>query len=787
MQVLSPPTADAAPAELTTVTLDVSGMKCAGCVQAVERQLCQQEGVESARVNLVTAVAVVQYDERANNPDDLAAVLTQRGFPSQPRDTGANQSPLAALAERQAREDRQYRWQLLAAAILLVFSGLGHWGQWGGPTLPVVSNIWFHWGLATLALLLPGREIIVDGARGLWYRAPSMNSLVGLGTVSAYLASCAALFWPQLGWECFFDEPVMLLGFIVLGRSLEARARHRASSALEQLATLQPPTARLIGRDEQTGIEVPVSSVRPGEWVRVLPGEKIPVDGDVVSGTSAVDESLLTGEATPVRKEVGDRAIASTLNQTGAIAIEITETGQDTTLAQIVRLVENAQTRKAPVQQLADTIAGYFAYGVMAIAALVFCFWYLLGTALWPAVVADSVPMLLSLKLAIAVLVVACPCALGLATPTALLVGTSLGAERGLLIKGGDALERAHQLDAIVFDKTGTLTVGRPLVTDTVPADDTSWSAADLLQLAATVESGSNHPLATAILTAAQQRELPLLSASDSETVAGLGARAQVDLQPLRAEPATATVLVGSSAWLQARGVALPAAAATASASLAAAGKTVVYVAVAEQLVGWLALRDELRPEAAAALERLRARDLELVLLTGDRQSAADAVAQELALDAVYAEVPPDEKAAQIRSVQADGQRVVARVGDGINDAPALAQADVGISLHGSTDIATETAAIVLVGGHHRQPSLHSVADALQLSRVTFKTIRQNLFWALAYNAIAIPVASGVLLPVWGLSLTPAAAGALMAGSSVTVVVNSLLLRRRWQPQRGAR
>ncbi|NJK99526.1 MAG: heavy metal translocating P-type ATPase [Spirulinaceae cyanobacterium SM2_1_0] len=784
MQVLPRPSAKQADTEPAIATLDVGGMKCAGCVQAVERQLCQQDGVKSARVNLVTAVAAIEYDAAATNPGTLAAALSQRGFPSQPRQAAAGTSPLAAAAERQAAEARRYRWQLAIAALLLLCSGLGHWQHWGGPSLPLVSSIWFHWGLATLALALPGREILLDGARGLWYRAPNMNTLVGLGTVSAYLASCAALVWPALGWECFFDEPVMLLGFIVLGRSLEARARHRAASALETLSTLQPPTACLIGRDEQTGIEVPVASLRPGEWVRVLPGEKMPVDGEIVSGASAVDESLLTGEATPVTKQVGDRVVAGTLNQTGALAIAVTQTGAETTLAQIVQLVETAQTRKAPVQQLADTIAGYFAYGVMAIATLVFLFWYGFGTSIWPAVVADTVPLLLSLKLAIAVLVVACPCALGLATPTAILVGTSLGAEQGLLIKGGDVLERAHQLRTIVFDKTGTLTLGRPTLTDSLPAPaaNPSWSATQLLQIAASVERESNHPLATAIATAAQQQELDSLPVVASQTAAGLGARADVDLAPLAIATGIVPVLVGNAAWLQRHDIAVPTSMQQTAAALAAAGKTVVYVAIAGQFAGSLALRDPLRPEAAAALARLRTLGLELVLLTGDRHAVAAAIARELDISRFDAEIPPEAKAAKIRALQAEQIGAIAMVGDGINDAPALAQADVSISLQGSTDIATETASIVLMGSPDQPPSLHSVADALALSRATFTTIRQNLLWALGYNAIAIPVAGGVLLPRWGLSLTPATAAALMAFSSVAVVLNSLLLRHRRSP-----
>ncbi|HAX90325.1 MAG TPA: hypothetical protein DCY91_29835 [Cyanobacteria bacterium UBA11370] len=466
-----------------TLALDVTGMKCAGCVSVVERNLTEYPGVVAARVNLLTELAVVECEAGQVNAIALADKLTSIGFPTQPRSSQSGETSTLTPTQRREQEAKEQFQRLIIAGLLVCLSTVGHIGHWfHGPMLPVFSNIWFHWGLATLALLLPGRSLLLDGWRGLWHKAPNMNTLVGLGTLTAYITSCIALFFPQLGWECFFDEPVMLLGFILLGRTLEQRARRRASAAFESLLALKPKVARLIGKSalaaDGLGIEIPVDQVRVGEWLRVLPGEKIPVDGEVVVGQSSVDESMLTGEAMPVLKQAGDGVTAGTLNQSGVLTIKATRTGEETTLAQIVALVEAAQTRKAPVQQLADTVAGYFTYGVLAIASLTFLFWYLFGTKIWPHVllpmaegmghpmVEPSSPLLLSLKLAIAVLVVACPCALGLATPTAILVGTSLGAECGLLIKGGDSLERVHQLDTVVFDKTGTLTRGEPTVTD---------------------------------------------------------------------------------------------------------------------------------------------------------------------------------------------------------------------------------------------------------------------------------------------------------------------------------
>jgi Cu2+-exporting ATPase len=832
------PKAEETPTEnlLEIATLDVTGMKCAGCVKAVERQLAQNPGVISACVNLVTEVAVVRYLPGTIQPETLAEKLTATGFPSQLRlEMAKTASELfLQVTERRQQEARQQIRNLAIAAILLIFSSLGHLNHLGGPTILLLSNFWLHWTLATLALLFPGRSLLVDGWRSFWHGMPNMNTLVGLGTFSAYVASCIALLLPNLGWECFFDEPVMLLGFIFLGRTLEARARMQARSALEALIALQPAVARLIGDPntaQPSGIEIPVEQVRVGEWVWVLPGEKIPVDGEVVAGQTAVDESLLTGESLPVAKQVGDAVTAGTLNQSGAIALKTTHVGKDTTLSKIIASVEDAQTRKAPVQKLADTVAGYFAYGVMAMASLTLIFWNFIGTKLYPEVLlvkmphdmggemamsSSSSPLLLSLKLAIAILVIACPCALGLATPTAILVGTGIGAERGLLIKGGDILEKVHQLKAIVFDKTGTLTIGHPTVTDCIAITDIGKNR--LLQLAATVESGTNHPLAIAIIEAAQQQELAFLEVKDFYTEPGLGVSAIVGGEE---------VLLGNEEWLGDRGIVVDKATQMQAQSLAQAGKTVVYLAQKQQAIGLIALTDLVRPDAKETVERLQQLGLQVILVTGDRADVANAIAQQVGITQVFASVRPQQKAEIIRFLQmgesplsfgasfgrqgdketrrqgdketrgqgGQGRKIlgwvngnwslvtghylhVAMVGDGINDAPALAQADIGISLQGGTDVAIETAGIVL-----RQERLLDVVVAIQLSWATFSKIRQNLFWALGYNTLAIPVAAGVLLPGFGLLLSPALAGAIMAFSSVAVVTNSLLLRRQFQVQ----
>ncbi|MGB3534132.1 MAG: heavy metal translocating P-type ATPase [Microcoleaceae cyanobacterium] len=781
MQTVSQPTVkpeiNSTQTPTETLILDVGGMKCAGCVKAVERQLTQQPGVISACVNLATEVARVECENNTVNIDTLAQKLTDTGFPCQPRTTANSQTSVAeTLTRRQRQETQQQIQRIITCGLLLLLSGLGHLHHYFGIHIPIINHIGFHWAIATLALLFPGRSIIVDGIRSLGRNTPNMNTLVGLGTITAYTTSCVALLFPQLGWECFFDEPVMLLGFILLGKTLEQQARHRSATALHALMTLQPTTARLVGKpkivDDETifdldSSEIPAEQVKVGEWLQVLPGEKIPVDATVCYGNSSVDESLLTGESMPVVKQVGDVVVAGTINQSGMMIIQATRTGSQTTLAQIVNLVETAQTRKAPIQNLADTVAGYFTYGVMTIATLTFLFWFSIGTRLWPEVmqlggveIATQGNLLLSLKLAIAVLVIACPCALGLATPTAILVGSGIGAERGLLIKGGDILERVHQLDTVVFDKTGTLTTGKAIVTDCLSLG--SQSTTEILQYAAAVEQGSTHPIATAICQQARKQELTILGADNFHTEVGLGASATIDGE---------VVSVGNLAWLQQQEINLP------ETLPDLPGKTIVYVAVNNNLTGVIGISDPLKPEAKHTVEQLQKMGLEVKILTGDRATVAEGIATELGLnlDQIQAEVKPEEKGEAITALQQLGQQV-AMVGDGINDAPALAIANVGISLHTGTDVAMETADIILMG-----ESLLDVKESIHLSRATFNKIRQNLFWAFAYNVIGIPIAAGVLLVPFGIVLSPSTAGAFMAFSSVSVVTNSLLLRRQFE------
>ncbi|WP_295619926.1 cation-translocating P-type ATPase [Chamaesiphon sp. GL140_3_metabinner_50] len=773
----------------TTIVLDVAGMKCGGCVSAVEKQLLAQSGVQSACVNLLVGVATIAVTLETSTGIELAAKLTSSGFPSQPRTVSDAEDRSKRLQQRQEKSDRESKQlllQLITAAILLVLSAVGHFTQptthlhHGGAA--VLNNFWWHWSLATLAIAFPGRSILADGWRSLWHGNPNMNTLVGLGIITSYTASVAALVVPSLGWECFFEEPVMIIGFITLGRTLERQAKHRAATAFDRLLSLQPTSARLISPDPDRpqAIEIPVEQVKVGEYLRVLPGEKIPTDGAIRWGQTTIDESAITGESMPVFKQVGEIVTAGTVNQSGAISIEVTRTGDDTTLAQIIALVEAAQTRKAPVQRLADTVAGYFTYGVLAIAILTCLFWYFIG--IHNPNLDPPVSTLVPLKAAIAVMVVACPCALGLATPTAILVGTGIAAESGLLIKGGDVLEAVHRLDTVVFDKTGTLTEGKPQVTDIIAAE--SIDSSHLLQLAAAAESVTNHPLAVAIGQEAVRLGVTLPTILDARTEIGLGVSARVLIGDNSDRASTLIqgneyrVIVGNRHWLTTNEVEISQEWEAKAQKLTTAGKTVMYVATDGAMMGLIGVTDRLRSDAIETVKHLQNLGLRVVLLTGDKKAVAEIIAQKLGITDIYAEVLPQDKARIVRSLQthiSDRPQRVAMVGDGINDAPALAQADLGIALNAGTDVAIEVADIILM-----RDRLLDVVAAIELSRATLSKIRQNLFWAAIYNLIGIPAAAGVLYWFgWGAMLSPSAAGAMMALSSVSVVTNSLLLKLR--------
>ncbi|APB32826.1 heavy metal translocating P-type ATPase [Gloeomargarita lithophora Alchichica-D10] len=719
------------------ILLDVQGMKCGGCVRSVERHLRTYPGVLAVTVNLATRQAQVLGDVTQVIPEKLAQFLTQKGFPSRPHRLW--DTPTLSL--------NQASWQLILAVGLLLVSGLAHLPG-GHHHWPWLHHPLTEWLLATVTLLLPGRGMLISGWQSWRTGAPTMYTLVGLGVTVAYIASTIAWLWPQLGWERFFQEVVMVVALMLVGQTLELRARQRAGRALQSLVALQPPTARLLS-PQGVWEQVPLTQVRVGQVVRVEAGETLPVDGVIREGLTLVDAAMLTGESLPVTQKPGDQVYSGTVNLTDAVMVEVTATGGATRLGQIIHLVLTAQTRKAPVQGIADRVAGWFTYGVMGIAGVTLLFWGLVAPWFWPDL---GHPWLVAVHRLTAVLVVACPCALGLATPMAILVGLTRGAQRGLLIRGGDILEQVAPVDWLVFDKTGTLTQGHPQVAQVQllaphPVVDNSQ---ELWQLAAQLEWGSTHPLAVGIRQSAPltQRTWQI---NGIHLEPGVGVTAQVDGYP---------VTLGRWPMDNPLPIALE------------PGQTVVAFQVGGKPVGVLHLQDQVRPEAAAVVQELQAQGIQVRVLSGDRPEVVQHLAQTLGLrsDQVQGGLFPADKVAWVTQWQNQGQRV-AVVGDGSNDAPALVAAHVGMAMAQGTQVALESAGIVLIHNN-----LRDVVAALTLSRRTLAKIYQNLAWAFLYNVIAIPLAAGVFLP-WGWALTPTLAAGLMAGSSLGVILNSLTLR----------
>ena len=805
-------------------------MKCGACVRAVERRLLEQPGVRQASVNLLTRTAWVGLDPALEGDPSgpLVDALAALGFQAQRRDQTS--TPLSR-AQRQRQESWWQQWRRLVVALgLLLVSVLGHLSEAGDLPLPLLADIRLHAGVATLALALPGRPILVRGLVGALKGLPSMDTLVGLGMGSAYLASAVALLVPSLGWQCFFNEPVMLLGFVLLGRFIEERARFRTGRALEQLAALQPDTALLV-LGEGPPRPVRVGGLRPEDRVLLFPGDRVPVDGLVLEGRSAVDASSLTGEPLPLQAGPGSELAAGSLNLEAPLTLQVLRSGSDSAVARIIALVEEAQARKAPIQGLADRIAGRFSGLVVLLAGATFLFWWQWGTTLWPQVLQTApsaqahgghqaigmaagslhgsamAPLPLALQLAISVLVVACPCALGLATPAAITVGSGLAARSGLLFRGGDAIEMAAGLRSVLFDKTGTLTLGRPLVTAVellaspaqlvasgaaqaagalTPGEDALAHAelAGLVQIAASLEQHTRHPLAFALLQEAQRRDLPLLEVADSRTIAGQGVTGQLLTPAADRLGASRLCHVGRPGWLVELGIVTQAAIEAPLQRLEVTGATVLAVSASAPepsgggfgpgatRVALVAVQDQPRPDAGASLAELARLGLDLGVLSGDRRPAVEQLARQLAvpLDQVAWELLPQQKLERLLQWRQRGP--VAMVGDGINDAPALAAADLGIAVGTGTQIAQDSAGLVVLGDR-----LEGVVEGLLIARRTMAKVRQNLVWAFGYNLVVLPIAAGVLLPRFGLLLSPPLAALLMATSSITVVLNALLLQ----------
>ena len=760
-----PPVATASPAsDERTIRIPVSGMTCAACQARVQRTLQKQPGVVDAGVNLMMQDATVRYSPRAITPEQLVSAIRDTGYGAELPRAEEN-----AFEEQEARDHAQHE-EFVELRRKAIISGIAGVVAMVAPMtlMSVVSSRVLNVASLVLAAAVmgwAGRHFYTRAWAAFRHHSADMNTLIAIGTGAAFVYSLIATLAPGfflrrgVSPDVYFEAVIIIIALILTGNAFEARAKTATSAALRALAGLQPPTARVV-RDAATGsqeLDVPVGDVRPGDVVVVRPGERLPVDGEVLSGESAVDEAMLTGESAPVPKKAGDRVIGGTINRTGALRYRATTLGADSVLAQIVRLMRDAQGSRAPIQNLADRISGVFVPVVVSIAIATFVVWFVAGD-----VAGVTAPAVRAFAAAVAVLIIACPCAMGLAVPTAVMVATGRGAEVGVLIKGGEALQRAGAIDTVVLDKTGTVTEGRPTVTDIVVAPNAARTDDELLTLVAALESSSEHPLADAIVRRAQERGLALPPAERFQSVTGRGAVAAV---------AGHEVLAGNAALLVERRIDVAPLRADAE-RLAGEAKTLVYVAVDGALAGLLAVADPIKPTSREAIAALRARGIEVVMLTGDTQRTADAVAREAGIGRVVAGVLPEGKVEEIRRLQADG-RVVAMVGDGVNDSAAIAQADVGIAIGTGTDSAAEAADIVLMRG-----DLRSVVQAIALSRRTMRTMKQNLFWAFIYNVVGIPVAAGVLYPAFGWLLNPIIASAAMAFSSVSVVTNSLRLRR---------
>jgi Cu+-exporting ATPase len=736
----------------------VSGMTCASCVARVEEALSSVPGVISANVNLASEKATVEY-VAGTAIADLRRAVREAGY-----ELGSEAETLEDVTTAARRETRALRNRVIFAAVLAaIIMALSFSPAFAG-------RAYLLWALATPVQFWAGWRFYRGAWGALRHRTADMNTLIAVGTSAAYLYSVIAILFPNLFTagglmpDLYFDTSSMIIALILLGRFLEARARGQTSEAIKKLIGLQPKTARIVRQGEET--EISVEDVQVGDLVVVRPGERVPVDGIIRQGYSSLDESMITGESIPAEKKVGDQVIGATINKTGSFQFEATKVGKDTTLAQIIRLVEEAQGSKAPIQRLADVIASYFVPIVIGIALVTFIVWFFAG---------PDPALTFALLNFIAVLIIACPCALGLATPTAIMVGTGKGAEHGILIRSAETLEKSHKITTVLLDKTGTLTRGEPAVTDIVTIP--SFSQEEALRLAASAEYGSEHPLGEAIVRAAQEKHLPLTPTTEFNAVPGQGVEAMVDGKKL---------ILGNLKLMKERGFSINGLEKEAE-SLWAKGRTAMFLGIDSRVVGIIAVADTLKPGAKEAVAALHRMGIEVGMITGDNRRTAEAIAREVGIDRVLAEVLPEHKAQEVKKLQEEG-KVVAMVGDGINDAPALAQADVGIAIGTGTDVAIETGDITLISG-----DLSGIVTAISLSKSTMTTIKQNLFWAFAYNVILIPVAAGVLYLAFGRAgvpagarfilgdygfLNPILAAAAMAASSITVVSNSLRLRR---------
>jgi len=744
-------------------TYPIKGMHCASCVNLIEKSLKKTPGVNDAVVNLATEKATVTYDENECNEEQIATAVSNVGYEV------VSEHETASEDQEKLEKSKELKKLRNKVAVSLFLGGLILWGSFPGlmnfaPNL--LKNFWVQLILATPVQFWAGWTFYRATIPALKHRTANMDTLVALGTTVAYTYSAFVTFFPSVvmgvGLETmpYFDVAAIVIGLILLGRYFEAKAKGQTSEAIKKLIGMQAKTARVLRQAQDKSfreVDVPIEEVFINDIIRVRPGEKIPVDGILLEGESSIDESMITGESIPVEKIKGDTVVGATMNKTGTFTYRAVKIGQDTMLAQIIKLVQEAQGSKAPIQRIADLISSYFVPIVIMLAILTFAVWYVIG---------PNPALLFALLNTVSVLIIACPCAMGLATPTAIMVGTGLGAQRGILIKDAASLEIAHKINTIIFDKTGTLTKGRPEVTDVIRIKNQESGIKnenELLRLAASIEKGSEHSLAEAIVKKAESEKLTLQKVSSFKAVAGHGVVGLVTGKQ---------ILFGNRRLMEKEGVEILKQVQDDLTKLETEGKTVMILAIDKKLVGLIAVADTIKESAKAGVQALQRKGIEVVMITGDNQRTADAIASKLGIKRVLAEVLPDQKEEEVKKIQAEG-KIVAMVGDGINDAPALASADIGIAMGTGTDVAIEAADVTLIN-----MDLMSVVSAIELSRKTMRTIKMNLFWAFGYNILLIPVAMGLLYPFFGILLSPIFASVAMASSSISVVANSLLLKR---------
>ncbi|WP_458651036.1 heavy metal translocating P-type ATPase [Sivoneniella epilithica] len=739
-------------------------MSCASCANNIETAIRAVPGVEACNVNFGAEQAAVTYDTHKVDVADIQKAVEAAGYSTQPmqEDILAPEDD-AERRERQS-EDRKLTQKLWVSGIISATLVIGSLPAMTGLQIPLIPmwlhNPWLQMVLTAPVLFWAGSGFFINAWKAFKRHTATMDTLVAIGTGTAYVYSLFPTFSPQwfiaqgLNPDVYFEAAAVIITLILLGRLLENRAKGQTSEAIRQLMGLQARTARVVREGRE--VDIPIAEVVLGDVVLVRPGEKIPVDGEIVDGSSTIDEAMVTGESVPVKKQSGDEVIGATINKTGSFTFRATRVGKDTFLAQIVKLVQQAQGSKAPIQRLADRVTGWFVPAVIAIAILTFIIWFN---------VMGNVTM--ALTTTVGVLIIACPCALGLATPTSIMVGTGKGAENGILIKGAESLEMAHKLHTIVLDKTGTITQGKPTVTDTITVNGTAnQNEQRLLRFAASIERNSEHPLAEAVVQYAQSQGVDLTDAREFEAIAGSGVQGHV---------ANQWVQIGTYRWMNELGIDTSALQQQWD-ELEYLGKTVIWIAIQGKAEGIMGIADAVKPSSVSAIRVLQRMGLEVVMLTGDNRRTAEVIAREVGITRVLAEIRPDQKANEIYNLQSEG-KIVAMVGDGINDAPALAQADVGIAIGTGTDVAIAASDITLISG-----DLQGIVTAIQLSRATIHNIRQNLFFAFIYNVAGIPIAAGILYPFFGWLLSPILAGAAMAFSSVSVVTNALRLRN-FQPK----